>query len=499
MPRLPRVAALLAVLACAAPVFAQEGAPVPGPAAPGSASGATTIPDPWTAFGGQQGFGMGVGIEKLGGDFWASTVLNTDFSIGKIGIGLQLPLTFLVYNDEGSGCAGASASPPVKCTREDKAFGGIIRRPAWNEPGDFLKLIRYVRYGHKRDEYYALVGQHWSSSIGHGTLVGRYNNALNLDVNKVGVAFDVNKTFFGFELFTNDVMNPQVLAGRVHVKPLGATPFLSGWAVGVTVASDIQAPFTFLHTTSTPAAIAMDDKGRPVVGDERVQTNFGFDTEFAVLDNSLIRLVPYIDWNRIMGGGNGWHLGVMSDIHLPVPVIDVSLFAKLEYRILGAGYIPEYFDQQYELGRFNFNFTRKDGTSGVAPKAFAAREMLATGNTVQGWYGEVAGNIGGFVTVGGTLQDYADQPGGSIGLYATIPNFSLIKAMAYYLRKNFKGLGEAFKIDERSMLGATLAVKAFGPLYLTADFRREWRLAVDGSSFEAVDAYSFGAMSLFKF
>jgi hypothetical protein len=210
--------------------------------------------------------------------------------------------------------------------------------------------------------------------------------------------------------------------------------------------------------------------------------------------------VPYIDWNRIMGGGNGWHLGAYSDLQLPVPILEVSIFAKLEYRILGEGYIPEYFDQQYENGRNSYFFANGLGKEMTAPKAMAAREILAThGGVSQGWYGELAANVGGFVKVGGTLQDYADQPGGSIGLYATVPSFSLIKAMAYYLRKNFKGLGEAFKIDERSLLGATLAVKVFGPLYVSADFRREWRIAPDGVAFEAVDTTSFGAMSLFKF
>ncbi|MBS2023850.1 MAG: hypothetical protein JST92_15710 [Deltaproteobacteria bacterium] len=510
MPLVRRVL-LLALLTTTA-AFAQETPPPDSGSTPGSTagtgatsiSGQNTIPDPWTAFGGQQGLGVGIGIGKIGGDYWASTQINTDFSIGKVGIGLALPLDILVWNDEDSGCAGATASPQVKCTRDDKAIGGWIRRPSWNEPSDFFKLIRYVRYGHKRDPFYVQVGQQWSASIGHGTIVSRYNNTLNLDYTKVGVALDVNQPFFGFETFTNDVLNPQVIAGRVYVRPLGETPFLSGWAIGLTYAGDVQAPFYFQRDAT--GNVVADDHGHAIATDARVQSVGGIDMEFAVLDNSLIRLVPYVDFNRIFGAGNGLHAGVFSDIHLPVPIIDVSLYAKLEYRVMGDGYIPAYFDSQYEQTRNTYFFLAPAGVGGAdangniaAPKALAARYIKGeTTGVKQGWYGELAGNIGGFVTIGGTLQDYQDQPGGQIGIYATIPNFSLVKVLGYYTRSNFTGLGEAFKIDDRSLLGGTVAFKVFGPIYLSADFRRQWELDPSGV-FTTKDTYQFGAMSLFHF
>jgi len=39
----------------------------------------------------------------------------------------------------------------------------------------------------------------------------------------------------------------------------------------------------------------------------------------------------------------------------------------------------------------------------------------------------------------------------------------VIKASAYYLRKNMKsGFGDAFRLDERSLLAASLAYKMWG-------------------------------------
>src|SRR5438552_2785722 len=81
-------------------------------------------------------------------------------------------------------------------------------------------------------------GQLWGASIGHGTLVNRYANSLNLDHPKFGLAFDVNTTYFGVETMTDYVGDPSLLAGRAYVRPFGDTLFLRGWAVGVTFATD---------------------------------------------------------------------------------------------------------------------------------------------------------------------------------------------------------------------------------------------------------------------
>ena len=64
----------------------------------------------------------------------------------------------------------------------------MLRKRDWDEPLDYFKLVRFIRYGHKRDPVYVLAGQMWGTSIGHGTLVNRYANSLNLD------QFEINLT-----------------------------------------------------------------------------------------------------------------------------------------------------------------------------------------------------------------------------------------------------------------------------------------------------------------
>lgn len=492
----PALAALLSSLPAAAQDNTGGGAPAGAPAGYQGGGNLSSIPDPGQVFGGGgPGAFLGLALARDNGDLYLKTVINFDLSLGPVGLGLALPLSVLVLNDGDTGC------PSPQCSRDTKAIGGWIRRHDWDEPGDYLRFIRYVRYGHKRDPFYALVGQHWGSSVGHGTLVNRYNNTLNLDSNKVGVALDLNLTYGGVETLVDNIVDPNLLAGRVYLRPFGDTPLLRGWAVGATVASDLSAPRNLAYTTAQGGGsqVAVDDKGHPLASFSEAQLAGGIDTEYELLNNALIRVVPFIDANRIAGAGNGLHLGVMGGVVLPIPILEVTLDARLEYRFMQAGYIPEYFDQQYDLARFQYAYG-----AGYVPKATAARALKADPKTgTQGYYGELAFNFAGFVQVGGTLQDYQSDNGASLGLYLTIPKLEFVKLQGYYLRKNFAGLGEAFTLDSRSLLGGSLAYKLFGPLYLRAQYERTWVVnpgAIGtGSAVTAVDNFGFGIAMFLPF
>src|SRR5205807_6978403 len=104
----------------------------------------------------------------------------------------------------------------------------------------------------------------------------------------------------------------------------------------------------------------------------------GIDTEFEVLHNSLISLIPYIDFNRIAGAGNGLHFGVVTDVRLPVPFLQLNVSTKLEYRRMQPGYMPEYFDQTYDIGRVQYAVQQGGSTSYVS-KYDAAQAAASAG------------------------------------------------------------------------------------------------------------------------
>ena len=493
MPRPPAFlsTALLAVLALSpGAASAQEQAPTSAGAGgqnlPNASGGGQAFADPSQLFSGQGGAFLGVGIGKIGGDVYATTLLNADFSVGPVAVGLGLPLHLLVSNDASTG------------TRESKAYDCLVRRRDFDQFENYLRVVRYVRYGQKRDELYVLAGQHWGSSIGHGTLVNRYNNTLNLDRAKLGLALDVNTIWFGVETLADSLVNPALLASRAYVRPLGDMPILHGWAVGATVAVDRTAPRALATTTSASGQTVLqaDEHGAPLVARGEATYAVGVDTEFEVVHNSILSLTPYVDLNRLVGAGNGLHTGILADLRIPVPLVDVDLQARLEYRRLQAGYLPEYFDQQYDLARYQFALRTSTPAGMVTtyqPKATAARELHGTGGGAKhGYYGELAFNFAGLVQVGGVLQGYEGDNGSSLGLFATLPRFQTFKLSGYYLRNNFNGFRDAFTLDERSLLAFAAAYNITGPLYFRAEFTRQWQLLPNRPRIEAVDRYNVG-------
>lgn len=467
------------------------------PAPPPQAGAGFGIPDPKSLFGNQPGAYAGVGFGQLGsGDWWAQMTVNTDFSLGPVVLGLALPVDILIWNDDSSGC---STAPNPACTRDDKAYWSFLRKRDWDQFGDYARFIRYVQYGHKRDPgLYALFGQEWDSSIGHGTIVSHYNNSLLLDHPKAGIAVDYNGKWAGGETLTDELVNPTLIAGRAFVRPFGGTAFLRAWAIGASYAADVSAPR--MLKTQPDGSLASNEHGEPVIASSATQSVFGFDTEYELLANSIIHLVPYLDLNRIVGGGNGAHLGVMTQILLPIPILDVRLDAKLEYRVMQAGYIPEYFDQEYDLSRVQYARLGPNNAVFYTPKAQAVRDLKndpTTGN--QGYYGELGFNFAGFILIGGSLQNYQTDSGASLGLYLTVPKLKFIKVQGYYLRKNFGPLSDAFTLDDRSLLGGSAAYNLYGPFYLRFDYQRTWVLNPESSKIEAASTFNIGIASSFSF
>jgi len=477
-------AACAALLSSAA--FAQEEPPPPPPPGietagaagqnqPDARSGSQNFADPSQLFSGTPGAFVGVGFGKIDKDTYVSTVINTELALGPFAVGLGVPLNLLAINDDSTG------------TRDSKTYEHVLRRSDWNQAQDYLKFVRFVRYGHKREPLYLLAGQLWGSTLGHGTLVNRYSNSLSLDQRKFGIAFDFNSDYFGVETLVDNVAGVGVLGSRAYVRPFAGMPGLGGLAFGFTTVVDPTAP---LVPFATAPAISFDANGDAIVP-QRAFAAAGVDVEYELFHNQIVDVIPYVDANRLFGAGNGLHAGALLNVRLPVPVIDVSLQTRLEYRHMQPGYIPEYFDQTYDLGRLQYAVTVPG--AGFASKQSAAFDAKASGGkAVKGYYGELAFNFAGLVQVGGLLQDYEQDNGASLGLFATLPKFEAVKMSAYYLRKNFGDLGNAFELDERSLLAASAAVRVTGPVYLVMDFRRQWQVDRASGRVIAVDTYRTG-------
>jgi len=70
---------------------------------PDAAAGNQAFADPSLLFSGTPGAFIGLAVNNIQGEgSYASTVINTEFSLGPVGVGLSLPLNLLLWNNDQS-------------------------------------------------------------------------------------------------------------------------------------------------------------------------------------------------------------------------------------------------------------------------------------------------------------------------------------------------------------------------------------------------------------
>jgi len=194
------------------------------------------------------------GMTWIGDQAYFSFNLEPELAFGKIGVGLRIPLLFDTETWE-------------------------LRKVDWDSSRDFTRLFRYVRYGVKRDPFYARVGELSNTLFGHGFSVYYYNNNLDLQNPTLGAQLDIDLKKVGFESMISDLGNAGLYGVRGYARPLRLLgkeiPVLSNFAVGLTMITDQNAMLT------EPVNI------------------FGFDLEQPLLHNDMFDLYLYFDWSSI--------------------------------------------------------------------------------------------------------------------------------------------------------------------------------------------------------
>ncbi len=489
--------------------------------------------------------GAGLGFGQIGDDYYARVNLGFELNLGQIGFGIQAPMNLLVYEGEGPGKFPMDMTHATS-SRDQKAYGGVLRRADYDEISDYGKIIRYVRWGHKGDLLYVLAGELGGANLGHSTLVSRYVNNSSLDHAKFGLQLDVNTDWGGVETVFDNIVsgadndksyggeNAGLIGVRGYARPLNGTgiPLLRRMAVGVTSVVDRRAPIVLARKAPGPGQtsgdFSRDAEGNFIKDGTSVDDSFkalGFDLEVPVLEMDILSVVPYIDYNMFLDvqnalvrpgatpmpgvtlpgqapSGSGLHIGTLVGFKFPI-LLDISMSARLEYRYLGANYLPAYFDSQYEIQRFQYPLyadpTRCSALGGsfdakqsycYVPKAAAIGQLSEAKN---GIYGELAFKFMNLLTVGGGVEDYEGPLNGAINLYATMPAFKdFLQITGFYSRRAVDITQEAFELDERSMLGASGRVSLGGGLWLTGMYTRQWTATGTGGTLQTVDNYNFG-------
>jgi len=280
-----------------------------------------------TGFGFQAGISLGTDIitDPDSGlpDTWNSLGFKPDLSIGPFGVGFDFTLRFKLMPDEDT---AFKAYPGDWVPDNGKTILDL-----------YLPKIMYVRYGQRGDPLFVKLGSIDDLTLGNGFLVGNYSNTrflpelriFGLNVGVDGQLF--NFPFVGIEALTGNLARFDVFGTRLFVRPLITTslPILKDMQVGVTIAIDTD-PETFVP----------DDLQ---VGYDSVAIG-GADIFVPLIKSQLFPLAAFMELGIQPQGRTGFMLGAGGRA-----LGFITYGAQL--RLLGAGFIPVYFDANYDLFR----------------------------------------------------------------------------------------------------------------------------------------------------
>ena len=437
---------------------------------------AATVGGTVAAAGGFSGMAGGdLGFGSIGGDYYLRLNIGTEFDFGQIGVGVQIPLNFRVSNRCPAG--------------GDCGLNNTLRKEDWDEVSDYARIIRYFRYGRPNDTFYLRVGELGGATLGHGTIVNGYYNSVNVDIYKLGVQFNVNTSYGGVQTLMDNLLQPKVFGLRGYVRPVSfwdPKSYANNLALGV----------TFMMDAFAPVGAALGAAGSSPAFAEEAATMLGFDAEFTVLQHKIIDVIPYTDINKMFGAGTGWHLGVLTKLR---PLENFGLNLRLEYRYLGEGYLPGYFDSYYDIMKYQFpgqgSSQAAAGTTCPTKYDFVRGRGRAAGCDVgvsgSGIYAEGVFDFFKLLTVIIAYEDASGPNNSNLLLSLQLPMFEAIKLAAYYQKRFFEGLSNAFSL-ENAVLVAEAKVRMYSILYLIARYNRSWRLGSDGTSFVSTDDFTVG-------
>lgn len=309
------------------------------------------------AFGFQAGIALGTDV-VIGSDgqaeTWNSLGFQPDLSFGKIGVGFDFTLRFklLPTVDQAIAIFPGDWVPNYEGSR--KSFFDL-----------YLPKIMYVRYGLRGDPLYVKLGSIEDLTLGNGFIMGDYANTrflpsqrvFGIDVGLDGALFDF--PYLGIEVLTGNLAKFDVSGGRIFVRPLISTglPILENIQVGTSLAFDSGVPGLTSSESFDPVLI------------------YGADIFLPVLTGKAFPLAVFTELAFEPNKSSGFMIGAGGRL---VSIITYGI----QLRLLGNGFVPVYFDANYDLFR--------------AEKAnYMAQALDPTKNGYAGWLAKAGASLFG--------------------------------------------------------------------------------------------------------
>lgn len=329
--------------------------------------------------------GVGAGVNALPKD--ASTILNAfyltiepqlDVASPRYTwkLGLSAPLQFELVDTRGAfelcieegrmalaagGAQGEIMAATAACADRQQhrltEHLGQLRRADWDEASDVARIVRYVTAGAPETPFYLAVSRHYDQTLGHGTVIRRYNPNLDYNTARLGAKLDVSRSALGFQMVANDLVRPDVVGLLTYVRPF--RPY-----AGDFVARSLSLGFSFVRGGGQPLGLAYErglfgaaygeaiprlDQGLDHVGaTERNLNVVGADLEVKLLRTASADMKVYVDYQKMAGYGGGVTLGSLWRWSFGAPASQATRL-RAELIRFDADYLPGYFDTFHDI------------------------------------------------------------------------------------------------------------------------------------------------------
>ncbi|TNF34486.1 MAG: hypothetical protein EP329_07195 [Deltaproteobacteria bacterium] len=405
-------------------------------------------------------------ISKIGEDTFVDLDFVYVFKPGKWRIAPQLPIRLRILDEHP----------------EDD---GLIRNQDWDEVSDWARLLAFVQYGSYDDPFFFRYGQLNGVTIGHGSLVNRYFNTVDVDHYQGGLFTNFDLGFGGGEVMLDNVFDPEILVGRAFVRPFS---LFDSWPralrmikLGATLGGDFTAP---LSVSTADGAFYAHPDWHPVVLADQIVTLFSTDIEVPAVSTAHLDVVPYMDFATVDGEGFGWHLGTYVNVRFTPESV---LHTRLEYRFQGKGYEPGYVSAFYEIQRYSH--------LGGDPKLAQLLDG-EIGKRHDGFYFEGDLRIADAFRFTVLYSTRGGKRGNDLMARLRLRDIGPVSVTLFLGRVGFDGLDNLFAAD-RTVWGTSVRLNLTDWLFIRGSMVNEWWVKhrpEDGTGYFETDTnFSFGA------
>jgi hypothetical protein len=274
----------------------------------------------------------------------------------------------------------------------------------------YLPKILFVRYGQRGGPLYAKLGSIEDLTIGNGFIMGNYSNTRFLPEQRIfGLGAGIDGSlfkfpYFGLEFATGNLSRLDVLGGRAYVRPLAflSLPLLKGLEFGYEQVIDLQ-PYLYgdSGTTTAPA----------------YSNVYGVDARSPILPEGPFTMMAMAD----LVFQEGDRLGTMAG--LSGRIIGLFTYAA-QIRYMEDGFIPVYFDSNYDL----YRAVKHDALGAPSSGEFSV-----------GWYANAGASLFGDKISFSALMDgpFAPLPAAGTGVITEYPHLKAVLGTAEGLLAGF--------------------------------------------------------------